>query len=305
MGKKSKKKVQKDSVNMSEKLVVEVEERSIWSVFAGMVMVFLGIMLVVAGIVAVFLYRGEPKLDKALPKPELTALPNDTNTNAIMLRGEVDKSIKRVAVYVNDKEVDGAVWVDNGSFRYEYSVEKEGLYRFQASSISGFPIRKRSERTDIMAVNVDWTAPSKIVSYDYKSDVDTEKLTVKGEAEPLSTLVFSAKGDKHVVKVDKDGKFLATLPLSIGENTFDVEVRDSAGNSVKAEKPVIAMRTTGSLNGNGATDGPDLPEASGELEAAMAFLLGNKLMSTFGLLALFALILNSAIVLAKVRKYSV
>lgn len=304
---KNNKKFQVEEVrgNMSEKLVVEVEERSIWSVFAGMVMVFLGIMLVVVGIVALLLYRVEPKLDKSLPTPVLTTLPQYTSSHAITIRGSVDKSIKRVSIYVNDKEVESSVWVDNGNFRYEHPIDEEGLYRLQASSISGFPVRKRSERTPIMAVNVDWTAPSKDVNLVYSKEIDVDKLKVTGSAEPFSTLVFVKGGSKYVVKADKDGKFSTSLPLEVGNNSYDIEVRDEAGNSVKANSPVVASRIAGSINGNGSSVKPDLPEASGELEAAMKFLQENRMMNTFGLVALMLLVLNSALVMGKVRKYSV
>lgn len=291
--------------NMSEKLVVEVEQRSVWSVFAGMVMVFLGILLVVVGVVALVLYRGEPKLDKTLPTPKLTVLPEHTSAHTLTIRGSVDKSIKRVAIYVNEKEVDGALWVDNGNFRYEYEVKDEGLYRIQASSVDGFPLRKRSEKSDIMAVNIDRKAPSKEVTLAYSNEVDTNSVKVTGSAEPLSTLVFTNADSKHVVKVEKDGTFSTTLPIAVGESTFDIEVRDEAGNSVKAENSIVVARISGSLNGNGATDGPDLPEASGELEAALAFMQGNKIMSTFGILAVLALILNSVMVAIRIKRYSI
>ncbi|MBI2356527.1 hypothetical protein HYV12_00500 [Candidatus Dojkabacteria bacterium] len=303
--KMKKNKMKEVNSNMSDKLVVEVEERSLWSVFAGMVMIFLGIMLVVVGIVALLLYRVEPKLDKSINTPVLTVLPSSTSAHALTIRGSVNKDIKRVAVYVNDKEVENAVWVDNGNFKYEYPVEKEGLYRIQAASISGFPVRKRSERSPIMAINVDWTAPSKTVVLKYQKEVDVNTLKVSGEAEPLSTVVFSSAGSKYTAKVDKNGKFSTTLPLTVGSNNYEVEIRDDAGNSVKAENPLIATRITGSINGNGASVDPELPESAGELEAALAFLQGNKVMGSFGVIALIVLAINSLLVLAKVRRYSI
>lgn len=294
-----------DSGSMGEKLVVQVEERSIWSVFAGMVTIFLGIMLVVVGVVAILLYRVEPKLDKSVDIPELTQLPADTSARALTVRGSVDKSIKRVAVYVNDKMVEENLWVDNGNFKYEYALDKEGVYKLQAASITGFPVRKRSERSPIMAVNADWTAPSKNISLSYEKEVDTNAVKVSGKIEALSTVIFSNGGTSYVGKADKEGKFSVTLPLSLGDNNFAIEIRDSAGNSVKADSTLAAKRVTGSINGGGVVDTPDLPEAAGELEAAMAFLLGNKIMSTLGLIALAVLLINSALVAVKIRRYSI
>ncbi|KKR06238.1 MAG: Modifier protein of major autolysin LytC [candidate division WS6 bacterium GW2011_GWF2_39_15] len=294
-----------ESKPMSEKIVVETEERSIWSVFAGMVMVFLGIMLVIVGIIALLLYRVDPKLDKTLPVPALTVLPANTSAHALTIRGSVEKEIKRVAVYVNDKEVENAVWVDNGNFKYEYQIDKEGNYKLQVASISGFPIRKVSEKSAVMAVNVDWTAPAKDVAVGYKKEVDTKTLSVTGKTEAFATVVVYNNDAKYIGKADKDGKFSVSVPLAMGQNNFDIEVRDEAGNSVKLDQPIVATRVSGSINGNGSTTGPDLPESAGELEAAMAFLAGNKLMSTFGLLALIVLLANGSLVALKMRKYSV
>lgn len=303
--KKNKRLNETNNGSMEEKLVVQVEERSIWSVFAGMVTIFLGIMLVVVGVVAILLYRVEPKLDKSVDIPELTQLPSDTSARALTIRGSVDKSIKRVAIYVNDKLVEENLWVDNGNFKYGYALDKEGQYRLQAASITGFPVRKRSEKSPIMAVNADWTAPSKNIVLNYDKEVDTNTVKVSGQIEPLSTVVFSSEGKDYTGKADKDGKFSVTLPLSLGNNSFAIEIRDAAGNSVKADTTLAAKRITGSINGGGAVDSPDLPEASGPLEDAMAVLMGNKLMSTLGLIALVVLLINSALVAVKIRRYSI
>ncbi len=287
--------------SMVEKIQIEktINPKSTNSMIVGMTLISLGILVLVVGVVLFFLYRREPQVDKSMPTPTVDEVASATNARSLVVKGSVDGS-ERVMIYVNERAVERNLRVEDGKFAYEYDFANEGEYRFQVASVTGFPVRMRSELSEQLLVDVDWSAPSsENVALVYEEEVHDGAFSVAGTIDPHTTVVLKRGENRYVAKSDEKGAFeLKDVPLSGGENKFEVELRDEAGNRTVLDKGVVvAMR--GDINGNGATD---IPEASGELSDALAYLAGNKAMGLFGLTALVLFALNSTAVVLKVRK---
>ncbi|HVX93212.1 MAG TPA: Ig-like domain-containing protein [Candidatus Dojkabacteria bacterium] len=282
---------------MTSKVEVKSNNSSV-SVFAGMVVLFFGIILVIIGIVFLVLYKLPPKEDTKIAQPKIETLPVFVNTKTVTVKGTAETS--KVIVYVNDKAVDENVPVRDKEFTYEYKFETEGSYKFEAAAVEGFPVRHRSLKSSDQVISVDWSAPSKDVKFVYSKTVDTKKVNVSGTTEPNSTVIMTKGNKEYTTTADKDGKFtFKNIPLDKGENSFRVVVADRAGNRTLLDNNVVIAYKPGSVDGNGTTD---LPESAGNLTDAMNYVFGNKLMSTFGVIALFLFFISSAFTLLKLRK---
>jgi hypothetical protein len=298
MARKSKNRTGKSS--MVEKITIErsTDRKSMMSMIVGTTLISLGVLMLVVGVVLVFLYRTPPKVDKALAVPTVEKLPAATNDKSVTIKGKTDA--KRVMVFVNDQVVEDNLRVVDGKFSYEYEISDEGDYRIQAAVVEGFPVRLRGEKSALMVVAADWTAPSSTTKLIYTNEISASAFTLRGTIEPDTTIVVSTGDKKYVAKSNSEGDFrLRNIPVVEGENKFDVELRDAAGNRTKLDKDIVVAMVPGSINGNGAHD---LPESAGSLSEALAQLTANKLMVTFGLVALAVLIINSGIVVTKLRK---
>lgn len=280
---------QKLDTPMVEKLKVETNEgEGMASMIVGTVLVALGILLFVVGVVMFVLYYLPPREDRNIVKPTITELPESTNSAKIVVKGQSD--YEKVMVWVNDELVNGNVKVDAGSFSFEYPVSSEGNYKIEAAALKGFPIRLRSEKTSPKTVAIDWTAPSKDVKFVYNKEVDTKTFTVKGKAEPKSIVVLKDGSKEYKGNVNDKGEFeIKNIPLTLGNNSFDVTLADKAGNSVRLDSGVKVVYAMGDINGDGATD---LPESAGLLENEGIYKLGNTLITFFGITSLIVLGIN-------------
>lgn len=287
--------------SMVEKITIErsTDRKSMMSMIVGTALISLGVLMLVVGVVLVFLYRTEPKLDKSLPVPTVEKLPSETNDKTLTIKGKADRG-NRVMIFVNDVVVEDNLKVVEGKFSYDYELVDEGDYKVQAAVVEGFPVRMRGDKSTLMVVAADWTAPSSDVKLVYTNEISASAFTLRGTIEPDATIVLSHGDKKYVAKANSEGDFrLRNIPVSEGENKFDVELRDGAGNRTRLEKDVVVAMVPGSINGNGAQH---LPEASGVLSDALAQMGANKLMAAFGLAAMLILVVNSAVVVSKLRR---
>lgn len=297
---KSAQKRKRSTNSMVEKIQIEktINPRSTNSMILGMTLISLGLLVLVIGVILFFLYRREPQVDRSMSVPTVDETASASNARSIVLSGEAEGA-QRVMVYLNGKILERNLKVDEGKFRYEYDFSDEGEYKFQAATVTGFPVRVRSELSQERVVAVDWSAPSsENVSLVYEKEIHDGAFSVAGTIDPNTTVVLKRGDNRYVAKSDDKGAFeLKDVPLSGGENKFEVELRDEAGNKTVLDKGVtVAMR--GDINGNGVTD---IPEASGELSNALAYLAGNNAMKVFGLIAFALFAVNSTLVVLKVR----
>lgn len=289
---------QKLDTPMVEKIKIEREEgESMTSMIVGTVLVALGILLFVIGVVMFVLYYLPPREDRNVSKPVLTELPTTTNSVKLNIKGESET--EKVMIWVNDELVSGNVEVKDGKFEYEHQVSKEGSYSIEVAALKGFPIRLRSEKTNPMVVAIDWTAPSKNVSFKYSKEVDTKRFTVKGKAEANTVVTVKSGNKEYIGKVNDIGEFeIKSIPLTLGDNTFTASIADAAGNSARLDTNINVVYAMGDINGDGATD---LPESAGLFENQGIYNLGNTLISFFGLMSMLVLGVNLYLVKRKLN----
>ncbi len=292
-------KKRKHTKSMLDKTKVHVDpaENSFGRKVVGMGFALVGFLLILGVIILNIISNVEPKLDEELGVPKLDEIVAHTNKDKITISGKVEDA-EQVIIYVNDDMIRQVVSVEDERFSYEYEIPEEGEYVFRAVSVEGFPFRRGSEKSDKVKVLVDWTAPSADVALEYDSEVEGGLVTVTGEVEP--EIFVGLLGEEDVVyetESDEEGFFeIEDVRLSEGENEFRVELQDKAGN-----RNVLARRVTVTSPVDAPPEG-DIPEASGDLSKALGMLMSNRMMTVFGLLALFALLANSGLVLLKTKK---
>ncbi|MEA3357304.1 MAG: Ig-like domain-containing protein [Patescibacteria group bacterium] len=260
-----------------------------------------GVLIVIYGITKLP-YRADPKL----PIPTLDKLDEYTNEKYIDVSGEAIPG-ETIVLYINGEPYKERVSADDiGFFSFdELRLDEEGKIRFEAATVRGTILKKRSEKSNEISTSADWTPPSENVDLEYFKNSNTEISSIKGQAEKNSYVILNKGNEQYETETDENGSFeFKDLVLELGNNTFKVSVRDKAGNSVRSS--VIAEILyelpdgAGDINGNAVTSQAQgkLPESAGEIEAALNFLVGNKIMLLFGILALIGFTLSSTAVYA-------
>ncbi len=303
-------KEKKVSQNESMKDKVEYtgykEEKEPVSIFGGMVALFLGLILLIVGIVFIVLFNLPARLDENMKAPKLNDLPEYSKEKSVKISGTAEEGNK-VLVYVNGSEYKDLVSVNKDkSFELDYVVDKEGEYKIEVAAIKGFPVRYRSPKSSVETVVMDWTAPSKNVTFTSSKETNKESVKITGTADADSKVTIKNRTDnkEYSATADKDGKFeIKDVKLAKGDNTFNVEISDKAGNKVVLNSDlVIKYNTKASLNGDGATD---LPESSGEISNFIQEMFANRLFTILGLLSLIVFAINTGLVVNKLRRESI
>jgi len=272
----------------------------------GIIFILVGLFLII-WLVGSFIASKLPyRTDPNLPIPTLDQPKEYTNEDSTIISGTVLPG-ETVVLYEDSKRTDLKVETDeNGAFTFEdVPLDDEGTFDFDAAVIRGGLLKRRSEFSNTVSVTADFTAPSSTISFDYQPDSTADKATIKGAAEAGAIVVLEGPSQSYEAVVDESGNFIFTdIPLTAGENTFTVKIKDLAGNEVVATKKVVIAYAGGDLNGDGATTGPngELPESAGELDAALAFMKGNSLMMILGLAALGGFGLSSGAVYLHSKK---
>lgn len=284
----SKNNIKLDTPMLEKVEITQPEQEGMLSMIIGTVLVALGILLLVVGIVMFVLYYLPPREDRNVSKPVLYELPVYTNTAKLVLKGESETD--KVMVWVNDELVNGTLKVENKKFELEYPISTEGIYKVEVSALKGFPVRLRSEKTSPVIVNIDWSAPSKNVSFKYEKEVDRKVVTIKGKGEANTVITLKRNDKEYSAKTDDNGNFeIKNIPLVEGGNAFSAVVKDLAGNSTRIDTTIRVIYASGDINGGGATD---LPESAGLLSNEMSYKLGNTLLTFFGITSLMVLGIN-------------
>jgi len=158
----------------------------------------------------------------------------------------------------------------------------------------------------MVTVDVDRTPPSSKVSVEYDDIAVGDDVVIKGKAEKNTTIIIEGDTDTYEVETGEDGSFeISSLTLKPGKNLFKLRVKDDAGNEVLSSTTIEIEYEAGDVNGDGVVIGPDgkpLPESAGELDKAMDFLMGNKLMLGFALIAMAVFGVSSASAYALSKK---
>jgi hypothetical protein len=258
----------------------------------GVIFILVGLVLIVL-LVGGFITSKLPyRVDPTLPIPTLDAADKYTNEEATSVTGTALPG-EKVVLYIDDERTNTTVETDeDGVFAFDdIALQEEGEVSFSSAVIRGGLFKRRSELSNTVATTVDWTAPSSAISFEYDETSNSDKVTIKGTADPDTIVVLGTGDKKFEATVDDEGIFtFVDVPLVAGSNSFSVRIKDLAGNEVQASKQVEIAYAVGDLNGNGAstTNISNLPESAGELEAAMEFLRGNSVMFAIAVVVLCA-----------------
>ncbi|NLZ24710.1 hypothetical protein GX888_03145 [Candidatus Dojkabacteria bacterium] len=294
----AKKKIIKDTM----KSKVEIKEpplkeekisRLVGSIFIG-----LGILLVAFGIFSYIKYREEPLLDPELEAPSLEEVTSITNGEKIKIVGNAQE-FDSVFIFVNDEKVGESKVGDDGEFTYEYTVEDEGTFNISIAGVKGFPNRYISVASSVKESVVDRTPPSaEDVSLKYGTETNKETFVLVGTTEPNASVEVKRGIDSYKGLVDAEGNFrIEDIVLEEGKNVFSVYITDLAGNQVQLDEKVrVEYSPHGDVDGDAVVN-ERIPQASGTLDA----LLSNRVMTFFGLVAIFAFLTSSIVVYKKQR----
>lgn len=288
----------KDSINTASERAARV---------FGIVFILVGLVLIVLLIGGFITSKLPYRVDPTLPIPTLDKTREYTSEDVAEVTGTALPG-EKVVLYIDEDRTNKTIETDeDGAFTFsDIELTEEGKTEFSAAVIRGGLLKRRSELSNTVATTVDWTSPSSTISFEYEPSVSGDKTTVKGTAEPGTIVVLDTGSKTYEATVDEGGIFtFSDLPLVAGDNSFTVKIRDLAGNEVRASKTVQIASTTGDLNGDGAStsngSSTQLPESAGELQAALDFLAGNKLMTMIAVivLAVFGASSTSAYLYAK------
>lgn len=264
----------------------------------GVIFIVIGLGLIIF-LIGGFIFSKLPyRVDPNLPIPTLDETEEHTNKDAIDVSGNVLPG-EEVALYQDEERLKDTVETDEeGNFVFEeVELSEEGETTFKAAVVRGGIFKQRSEYSNDVMTFIDWTSPSSQLSLEYEALSIDGKVDVKGTAEPNTVIIVESDTEKYEVTVDESGEFeLKGIALSAGENSFEVRIKDRAGNEVLAAKKVEVTYEAGDINGDGvsvAGASTQLPESAGELEAALEFLSGNQLMLAMAALALGGFALSS------------
>lgn len=316
-----------DKVNQQ----MATEEDSLMAKIIGFGLILLGAAFIVLAVVVVVLSRRSAEIDESLEVPTLKANLY-TNEEVTAVEGTTSPD-GEVMFFIDGEESDVVATADSdGEFSAELTLpNEEGVYDIQAATVEGFPLRNRSKKSDISSITLDKTAPSAEAEFDYDPISQDGKFDLSGTVDPNAIVRLSAPdGVEYYTSANEDGKFnFEQIKLNAKDTEYNVTLVDEAGNerelALKLEvsypafvEPIasgdvngdgVVDDADGDLNGDGVTTGdgtvagvtdtPDLPEAAGELDAAMDILGGNTLMLILGLVAVAVFSLNSGVVAVK------
>ena len=238
-------------------------------------------------------------LNPEFESPQIENVTSVTNGDVIKIQGSAN-GYDNVFIFVNDEKVGEVKVGDDSKFSYDYIVEKEGKYDVSVAGIKGFPSRKISPKSEVVASVVDKTASSKDgVTLKYGTETNKNTFTLIGTVEPNTTVEVKRGTENFSALADKDGNFrIDGITLEEGKNVYSVYIKDLAGNQIQLDEKVrVNYSPSGNVNGDAVVD-QNIPQAAGTFDE----LVGNNLMMIFGMLALLAFIASSSAVYLKNRR---
>ncbi len=261
-------------------------------------------LTIVALVILIFTISKIPyRVDPNLPIPTLDSIDSHTNEETVIITGDGIPG-EKISLYINDKLQNQTTTVDEfGTFEFpELPIEEEGEYKYEAATVRGTILKKRSELSNKVIAVVDRTPPSKDISLVYPEETDIDEAIISGTAEKNSYVILEKGVDEYETKTNLEGFFqFENIPLSDGENVFYVSIKDEAGNEVLSSNQAKVMYTPGTVDGDGVYS--DLPESAGELDKALQTLLNHKLMLVFGIAALILTSISTVgVYIYKVKK---
>jgi hypothetical protein len=117
-----------------------------------------------------------------------------------------------------------------------------GFLIYQSTKITPENASNGSQ-TEIKKIGQEQTTPKDtsgfmVTSPDDESLTSTRTITVKGTAQPGSTIVISSNSSNVAAQTTNDGKFSATITIDAGANKIVTEAINADGSSVQDERIV-------------------------------------------------------------------
>jgi|GEM_PF-4547889 len=182
-----------------------------------------------------------------------------TNKKKPVIEGKLNETLgtgEKLQISV-EKDGDPVVWQDvtvSGT-NWNYAVTsdlEDGKYNIKTQVIDAAGNVKAGDSQELTIDATDPTAPviTEAAKADgatvlYGDEVSTDKLTLKGTAEPNSTVEISYDSSQVSVVADATGAWTTTIEVPLQqEYTFAITATDKAGNTSPATDFVIAIDTT-------------------------------------------------------------
>lgn len=267
----------------------------------GTIFIILGILLVAFGVYSFVKYRENPQLDDSLVSPSLSTVPTTTKESVVTINGNAT-GYDTVYVYVNGEKVESVKVGENGNFSSDISLANEGEYEVTVAGVKGFPTRYLSAQSLKETIVIDRQAPV-LKDIKYSSEVGTKTFTVIGTSEKGAQIIVKRGTDYYSAECDDQGNFkIVSIALDEGVNVFNMVIRDAAGNETVLENQIkVTYSPNSSVNGDAVRDN-SIPVAAGEFSRMTDFLLGNNLVTVFGILALLGSLTTSSVLYLKSKR---
>ncbi len=255
----------------------------------GIFFVLIGILLVGLVVFSFVVSRLPYRVDNKMPVPTLSKLPTTTTDSTISVQGETIPG-ETVALYENGKLSNATVTANNdGKFTFkDTKFTTDQTNNFEAVTVSGKVFKRRSEKSNTVTVKLASSTPTTPVKLEFSKSTTSGTTTIKGTAEKNVRIKLNVGQREYETQADRNGNFtFKDVKLDPGSNQITVTPEDGQN----PQKITISYNKP-SINGNGATTNRNtgtsgqLPESAGELDAALDFIRGNKLMTIMGLIAL-------------------
>jgi len=172
--------------------------------------------------------------DKILIAPEITNLPDATNSAQITISGIAQRS-SSVKIFANNEE-QKEVNVTDDEFNTEIQLNKgeNSLYVLASYSQS-----KRTKKSPNYTVFYLHEKPKLEISEPQnESTVNTADITIKG----LTNKDIIVKVQNVPAVIDQEGNFSSPIRLKEGENIIKITAEDKAGNNESIELKIIFSR---------------------------------------------------------------
>lgn len=239
---------------------------------------FFAALLLLCGLIGAFLFKsyGTGGLYK-LEAPVLINLPEFTNKNTISVEGT---AAKNASIEITDGQSTVSTVSDkNGKFVAVTEIKNEGKVTYSATAtkrVLFFTVK--SDKSNEVSTTYDKTAPNiKLIAL--PKTVTKSEYTIQGSTSEPTKVTIKVNNKETVVETDKDNKFSLKVSFVKGTNSVTVVAKDAAGNETASATATVTYSTgtitNGSTTKTGTTSKSNLPNSSGELEAALNTVFGR------------------------------
>lgn len=290
--------IKKDSM-VSKVEVKNPQDQERVSRIVGTIFIVFGIILISFGIYSFIRYNRNPELNTDFQPPVIIGLKEVTNEETVTVKGSA-LEYDEVFVYVNGQEMERVDVQKDGSYEYTTPLE-EGQYMISVAGVKGFPKRYISPQSSGDTITIDRTGPV-LSEIKYPMEVGTKTFTVTGKIEENAKISIKRGTDVFGGVCDDKGNFkVSGIKLDEGSNVFSIVIQDEAGNEIVSDKKIKTIYSSdSSVNGNAVSDSK-IPVADGNLDDAKMIILGNVLMTVFGIIALLGASGSTAYMLNRKR----